>query len=93
MYAVAEYETSRLGRNRAVFWDRIVEKEKDAVLSVRDEGKYLLLDDDNELRGKEVTVTLHWDVHPIVGSLGSYSDSSDPFVVQLPDEFTHAYKK
>ena len=93
VYAVAEHVSKGRMRNEAVVWDRIIKSEEDAVVSVKDQGKYLLLCDDDELRGAEINVTLRWDVHPIVGGLGSYEHKSEPFTIKMPDEYTHVYGK
>jgi signal peptidase complex subunit 3 len=69
VYVVAVYETK--GRlNQVVLWDKIVEAGDPKVI---DESnvfvKYALVDQGDELRGKQVTLQLQWDHMPITGLL------------------------
>jgi signal peptidase complex subunit 3 len=69
VYVVAIYETE--GRhNQVVLWDKIIEAGDSKVI---DESnvfvKYALVDQGDELRGKNVTLQLQWDHMPITGTL------------------------
>jgi signal peptidase complex subunit 3 len=69
VYVVAVYETK--GRlNQVVLWDKIVEAGDPKVI---DESnvfvKYALVDQGDELRGKQITLQLQWDHMPITGVL------------------------
>jgi signal peptidase complex subunit 3 len=70
VYVVANYETT--GRlNQVVLWDKIVEA-KDPIKIIDETNvfvKYGLVDQGDELRGKEVTLQLQWDHMPITGLL------------------------
>mmetsp|Transcript_15499 Transcript_15499/g.20181 ORF Transcript_15499/g.20181 Transcript_15499/m.20181 type:complete len:177 (-) Transcript_15499:46-576(-) len=73
VYVVAIYEAN--GRsNHVVLWDKIVEasgdQEKDWVIKLDSLFvKYALVDQGKELRGKDITLQLHWDHMPITGLL------------------------
>ena len=67
VYVVAQYETE--GRiNQVVLWDKIVEAADPKII---DESnvfvKYALVDQGDELRGKNVKLQLQWDHMPITG--------------------------
>jgi signal peptidase complex subunit 3 len=68
VYVVAVYETE--GRhNEVVLWDKIVEAVGDQKV-IDEESvfvKYALVDQGDELRGKNVTLQLRWDHMPITG--------------------------
>jgi len=69
VYVVAHYETE--GRhNTVVLWDKIVQAGDDKII---DESnifvKYALVDQGDELRGKNVALQLQWDHMPITGLL------------------------
>jgi signal peptidase complex subunit 3 len=56
------------GENEFVVWDRLIESPEDAVIALRRaRSKYHLIGDN--LRGVDVTLTLHWDRMPVVGLL------------------------
>jgi len=55
--------------NRAIIWDRIVTNEEDALIDMQSDNEYTINDQFSRLRGRELKVTLHYDVMPIVGLL------------------------
>jgi Signal peptidase subunit len=77
-YVVVEWETNPPSAPRGqalpkvkhsvVIWDHIVESPEEAVLSFRHlRNKYALIDPEGGLRGASATLSLRWDVTPIVG--------------------------
>jgi signal peptidase complex subunit 3 len=70
VYVVGIYETE--GRkNTVVLWDKIVQA-SDKTKMIDESNvfvKYALVDQGDELRGKEVTLQLQWDHMPITGLL------------------------
>lgn len=70
VYVVAAYDTQDGRTNHVVLWDKIVEATDDKVLEETNVFvKYALVDQGDELRGKEVTLQLQWDHMPITGLL------------------------
>ena len=71
VYVVASYETSSKVINDVVIWDKIIENiDSDEDKHIQQENvfvKYALVDQGNELRGKDVTLKLMWDHMPITG--------------------------
>ena len=72
VYVVAVYETE--GRlNQVVLWDKIVQASDPDEQKRIDESnvfvKYALVDQGDELRGKDVKLQLQWDHMPITGLL------------------------
>ena len=71
VYVVASYETPSKAINDVVIWDKIIENidsDKDKHIQQDDIFvKYALVDQGNELRGKDVTLKLMWDHMPITG--------------------------
>lgn len=69
VYVVAQYKTESKELNQVVIWDKIVESIDDN--KVIDEKnifvKYALVDQGDELRGKDVTLQLMWDHMPVTG--------------------------
>lgn len=94
LFLVATHKSGRLGDNRAVLWDKIVETKEEAVLQLKEQRKYYVQCDDNGLRGSDVSLTLEWDVMPLVGRLDPFDGterrrSSAPITVKMPGEYTH----
>jgi signal peptidase complex subunit 3 len=89
VYVVAVYETKNRF-NQVVLWDKIVEA-TDVNKMINEESvfvKYALVDQGDELRGKEVKLQLQWDHMPITGTL--YMDSQDIAEASsftLPEEY------
>jgi signal peptidase complex subunit 3 len=70
VYVVGIYETE--GRkNTVVLWDKIVQaSDKTKIIDETNVFvKYALVDQGDELRGKEVSLQLQWDHMPITGLL------------------------
>jgi signal peptidase complex subunit 3 len=89
VFVVAVYETK--GRtNQVVLWDKIVES-TDANQMINEESvfvKYALVDQGDELRGKEVRLQLQWDHMPITGTLHMDSqDIAETSSFTLPEEY------
>jgi|EP00970_Alexandrium_tamarense_P019792 signal peptidase complex subunit 3 len=73
VYVVATYKTDTNPKNQVVLWDRIIEASSPASSKILKEDnvfvKYGLIDQGNELRGKEVELSLMWDHMPLTGTL------------------------
>jgi signal peptidase complex subunit 3 len=71
VYVVAQYKTEAKELNQVVIWDKIVES-IDPNKVINEENifvKYALVDQGDNLRGKEVTLQLMWDHMPVTGFL------------------------
>jgi signal peptidase complex subunit 3 len=90
IYVVASYETKSKKINQVVVWDKILEAIDDKKVIQEDNVfvKYALVDQGDELRGKDVTLQLMWDHMPITGLLyhGEQSVSETTSFV-LPSEY------
>lgn len=90
VYVVASYKTDSNPKNHVVLWDKIVEA-TDENKVIQETGvfvKYALVDQSDELRGKDVELQLMWDFMPITGRLFmgmQPEDSLSKFT--LPDEY------
>jgi signal peptidase complex subunit 3 len=87
---VAAYETPDKRINHIVVWDKIMEA-IDPNKVIQDENvfvKYALVDQGDQLRGKNVTLRLLWDHMPITGFLymGQQATSEISSFV-LPSEY------
>ena len=71
IYVVAIYETEDGRDNQVVLWDKIIEASDDnKIINERNVFvKYALVDQGDQLRGKNVTLQLQWDHMPITGTL------------------------
>ena len=73
VYVVASYETETNVINKVVLWDKIVEAIDPPEAKIIKEDnvfvEYALADQKDELRGKEVELTLMWDHMPLTGTL------------------------
>lgn len=92
VYVVASYETSSKVINDVVIWDKIIENiDSDEKKHIQEENvfvKYALVDQGNELRGKDVSLKLMWDHMPITGFVymdGQDKDTTTSF--ELPVEY------
>ena len=90
VFVVASYKTE--GRtNQVVLWDKIVEATDTNGKKIDEKNifvKYALVDQGDELRGKNVTLQLQWDHMPITGLLhmdGQSMEEVSSFV--LPSEY------
>eukprot|EP00808_Paulinella_micropora_P002730 g81618.t1 len=70
VWVTAQYVTKNSVNNTVVLWDRIIQYEDEAYLSIEEEEvEYPLIDVDKDLRSLPVQLTLQWDVMPNVGFL------------------------
>ena len=72
VYVVASYESTKNSNNQIVIWDKIVEAIHPEDMKINLENvfvKYALVDQGDELRGKDVKLQLMWDHMPITGLL------------------------
>ena len=92
VYVVATYKSESKPVNEVVIWDKIIEN----IDSIEDKHikqenifvKYALVDQGNELRGKDVSLKLMWDHMPITGFV--YMDEQDKDTTtsfELPTEY------
>jgi signal peptidase complex subunit 3 len=92
VYVVASYETPSKAINDVVIWDKIIENiDSDEDKHIRQENvfvKYALVDQGNELRGKDVTLKLLWDHMPITGFVYMDEQNKDTTTsFKLPVEY------
>ena len=90
VYVVASYTTPSKEVNQIVIWDKILEaiNPKKVIEEKNVFVKYALVDQGNELRGKDVSLQLMWDHMPITGLLymgEQPSDQTTSFL--LPSEY------
>jgi len=72
VYVVASYQSDKNVNNQIVIWDKIIEAVKPEDMKIDLENifvKYALVDQGDELRGKDVKLQLMWDHMPITGLL------------------------
>jgi signal peptidase complex subunit 3 len=71
VYVIASYKTDTNPKNHVVLWDKIVEATDTNKVIQADNVfvKYALVDQSDELRGKDVELQLMWDFMPITGHL------------------------
>eukprot|EP00586_Coscinodiscus_wailesii_P014447 CAMPEP_0172514066 /NCGR_PEP_ID=MMETSP1066-20121228/257375_1 /TAXON_ID=671091 /ORGANISM="Coscinodiscus wailesii, Strain CCMP2513" /LENGTH=174 /DNA_ID=CAMNT_0013294589 /DNA_START=55 /DNA_END=579 /DNA_ORIENTATION=+ len=73
VYVVASYSTKTNPHNHVILWDKIIEAVDPPEAKIIEEDnifvKYALIDQTNELRGKEVELKLVWDHMPLTGML------------------------
>ena len=90
VYVVASYETESKKVNQVVIWDKILEA-INPEKHIRDENvflKYALVDQGDELRGKDVKLQLMWDHMPITGFLYMGEQPSETMTqFTLPSEY------
>jgi signal peptidase complex subunit 3 len=71
VYVIASYESDRNPKNEVVLWDKIVQAvDPPESKKIKQENvfvKYALVDQANDLRGKDVTLQLVWDHMPLTG--------------------------
>lgn len=86
-YVQAEFETPRNKRSQVILWDKVVERKEDAVMDIpllRNRMDYPLVDQGQNLRGREVNLTVEWNVMPLVGYL--YRESRT-FPIEMPEDY------
>lgn len=75
--------------NEVIIWDRIVTRKEDAILRIeapKNWGKYPIIDQKTELRGRLLNLSLHWDVMPYTGIL-YFGAAPATYVARLPTEY------
>jgi len=80
-YIKVVYETDKHVRNEVTVWDKVIKTTEDH--KVVDEvflSKYKLVDNGAGLRGRDVNVTLAWNVMPYIGTISLTSSSLVPSV-------------
>merc|ERR1712037_785233 len=84
-YIKIVYETKKHKRNEVTVWDKIIDS-KEAAKDIDEVflSKYRLVDNGKDLRGRDVNVTLAWNVMPYIGAL--YFDEL-AFESTLPSEY------
>ena len=81
---LAEYSTNDNPLNQVVVWDKIIERQSDALLHEDNVFvKYALIDQTTMQRNSSVSLRLVWDHMPLTGRLFMESDSSGAYF-QLP---------
>lgn len=89
VYVVASYSTPTCPNNQIVLWDKIIESEDVKIIDEQNVFvKYALVDQADQLRGKDVQLKLMWDHMPITGLL--YMGEQDPSTTSnftLPTEY------
>uniref|UniRef100_A0A061R218 Signal peptidase complex subunit 3 n=1 Tax=Tetraselmis sp. GSL018 TaxID=582737 RepID=A0A061R218_9CHLO len=85
LFINVEYETNKNQLNQVVVFDKIVQTRESAVISNKKlRNKYNLVDQGRNLRGRQVNLTVTWQVMPIVGALYTQSQT---FQATLPKEY------
>ena len=72
LYVVASYKTKTNSKNEIVLWDSIIEAINPDDWAIEADNmfvKYALVDQGNELRGKDIELQLRWDHMPLTGLL------------------------
>ncbi|KAI6692474.1 hypothetical protein NL676_020184 [Syzygium grande] len=69
VFVAAEYETSKNSVNQVSVWDGIIPAKEHAKFQIQTSNKYRLIDQGDNLRGKEFNLTLHWHVMPKTGKM------------------------
>jgi signal peptidase complex subunit 3 len=90
IYVVASYETKSKKINQVVVWDKILEAIDPKKVIQEDNVfvKYALVDQGDELRGKDVKLQLMWDHMPITGLLYMGEQPlSEATSFELPSEY------
>merc|ERR1712224_936394 len=88
----AEWETPLNKRNQVLLWDRIIESREEGVLSLphlRNHMDSPLADQGKHLLGRDINVTVSWNVIPHIGKLYT-GHKSFPFT--MPNEYVRQYE-
>ena len=86
VFMTAEYQTDAFALNQVVIFDKIIQTPEEAEFSLTNEwNKYMLLDIGEELRGRDVSLKLGWDVMPLFGPLEIQYGGEHNFT--LPDAY------
>nr|CAB3266525.1 signal peptidase complex subunit 3-like [Phallusia mammillata] len=87
LYLLAEYETTKNKVNQVVLWDKIIMRGQDANLNINKMNtKYYFFDDGSDLRGRKVTLSLHWNVIPNSGYLWRVRGNGN-LTITVPDAY------
>ena len=92
VHVIASYETETNKMNKVVLWDKIVEAIDPPEAKIIKEDnvfvEYALVDQTDELRGKDVKLTLMWDHMPLTGVLYmGGQDESTASTFRLPETY------
>ncbi|PHJ25055.1 signal peptidase [Cystoisospora suis] len=86
VYVVVRYETPKNKRNEVIIWDSIISDPEDAFIELESvTSKYPLRDHGKGLRNRNVTVSLEYVYHPIVGLMQSHPVASSTYT--LPSSY------
>ncbi|MES1915028.1 MAG: hypothetical protein MHM6MM_007032 [Cercozoa sp. M6MM] len=90
VFLVAEYEANDQ-EQRVVVWDKIVQRNEDYHLQLRQQrGKYPLVDWHKDLRDQDVRFRIGWDIHPTAGSLAVSANTESlqgSLLLHTPDDY------
>ncbi len=92
LYVEAEWETPLNKRNQVLLWDRIIESREEGVLSLPQLRNHMdspLADQGKHLLGRDINVTVSWNVIPHIGKLYT-GHKSFPFT--MPNEYVRQYE-
>mmetsp|Transcript_37383 Transcript_37383/g.69136 ORF Transcript_37383/g.69136 Transcript_37383/m.69136 type:complete len:177 (-) Transcript_37383:259-789(-) len=92
VYVVASYKSDTNPNNQIVLWDKIVEAiDPDEAKVIKQDNvfvKYALVDQADELRGKDVELQLIWDHMPLTGGLYKGEQPKEELAsFSLPSEY------
>lgn len=88
LYILASWETKHHSRNDAVVWDKIIRRDDPKALVLSNERQsYYLLDLERKIKGKEVTLSLHWETFPFMGFISHGDASGGNFSLILPSKY------
>ncbi|XP_020265596.1 signal peptidase complex subunit 3B-like [Asparagus officinalis] len=85
VFVAAEYETPQNALNQVSLWDGIIPSKEHAKFRIHTTNKYRLIDQGNNLRGKEFNLTLHWHVMPKTGKM--FADKIVMTGYHLPENY------
>mmetsp|Transcript_92249 Transcript_92249/g.261151 ORF Transcript_92249/g.261151 Transcript_92249/m.261151 type:complete len:190 (-) Transcript_92249:106-675(-) len=81
VYIVATYNSTSNSRNEVTLWDRIAADETEALLSMKQLSvEYLLRDQYNELRGRNIRLHIRYRTMPITGIMWTKELATVDFV-------------
>ena len=93
VYVVASYKTDRNKNNQIVLWDKIVEATDSPESKIIKQDsifvKYALVDQADDLRGRDVKLQIMWDHMPLTGLLYmGEQDNNSVSSFTLPYDYT-----
>ncbi|WZN59066.1 subunit 3 of signal peptidase complex [Chloropicon roscoffensis] len=83
-YIKIVYETERHVRNEVTVWDKVMTSTEEARIEEAFLSKYALVDNGSDLRGRDVNLTLAWNVMPYIGALYF---GEKVFAAKMPSEY------